>query len=188
MICTADGRRFCLVLALDFDGTLHDDPSDRSGPPNPFEHVPQFEAVLRSADPEGRMAIVISSDWRLHETLAELKAHFSADIAARIVGVTPSLPMPPVAWGGRDTTGQRQDEIETWIHTHAPKTPWIALDDRAEGFRKPYHRLVLVPPHAEDGRGLDEFSLRALSWAIRDGLAASHTPEPAAPEGPAPRA
>lgn len=162
---------FDLHLMLDFDGVFHEDPQELMIEiDEPFVHVPAFEKVVREADPDSRMGIVISSMWRIEETLDQLKAHFSPDIAARIVGVTPVLPVANLGWGGQDTRGHRQSECQAWIACNAPGVDWIALDDRKDGFKMPCDRLVLCTPYDEDGRGLDEYSLRELFWAIKDRL------------------
>lgn len=158
-----------LYLMLDFDGVLHEDPAEYMHEiDTPFVHVPVFEECLRQADPDSRMGIVISSMWRIDETLEQLKAHFSPDVAARVIGVTPVMQVASMGWGGVDPRGHRQSECETWMAYNAPGVPWIALDDRKDGFKTPCDRLVLCTPYDEDGRGLDEYSLRELFWAIKD--------------------
>lgn len=158
-----------LYLFLDFDGVLHEDPAEFLVEiKEPFVHVPEFEKWLRQADPNSRVGIVISSMWRKEENLEQLKAHFSPHVAEQIIGVTPDLPIPSMGWGGTDSRGHRQTEIEIWMAHNAPGASWIALDDRKDGFKIPNDRLVLCTPYDEDGRGLDEYSLRALFWAIKD--------------------
>lgn len=160
-----------LYLHLDFDGVLHEDPQQEMIPINElFVHVPLFEQCLRQADPDSRVGIVISSMWRLEESLADLRSHFSEDIAGRIVGVTPNLPFPNTPWAGPLIRGHRQSEIEVWMAYNAAGVDWIALDDRQDGFKMPCERLVRVTPYDEDGRGLDEYTLRELFWAIKDRL------------------
>lgn len=159
---------FEYFLHLDFDGVLHEDPgSQMIEIKKLFVHVPDFESCIREADPEFRLGIVFDTSFRIHESFDELKSHFSSDIAERMVGVTPIINPPCVGWGQSDKRGLRQLEIETWMHENAPGKPWIAIDDRREGFNNPCANLILCTPYEEDGRGLDEFSLRDLFWAIR---------------------
>jgi len=111
----------CSILFLDFDGVLH--------PPHeatvcPFSYLDNFCTVLREIDPGGALRIVVSSTWRLLESLEELRAHFPPDIAARIIDVTPFLlPVNP------QLAGSRQREIEAWMADHAPGGAWLAVDD-----------------------------------------------------------
>ena len=72
------------LLFLDFDGTLHPEPCYRDGS---LCRRPLFEAVIREA-PD--VEIVITSTWRDTRDLATLRGFFSNDIAARVIGVTPS--------------------------------------------------------------------------------------------------
>ncbi len=73
-----------MILFLDFDGVLHPEPCYSDS--DLFCHRPLFESVMREF-PD--IEIVISSTWRQNRSLAQLKALFSDDIAACIVGVTP---------------------------------------------------------------------------------------------------
>lgn len=105
---------------LDFDGVLHPEFSDAD---LEFCRLDAFETALRElpALPD----IVISSSWRFGVTLDWLRGHFSPDIAARIVGVTPGLQGYEASSG----PGSRQREIEAWITEHRPDASWLAIDD-----------------------------------------------------------
>lgn len=98
-------------LFLDFDGVLHP-PYD--GLPTPKEvcfcHLPRFEAVMRQ---HPGVHIVISSTWRQQFGLAQLRGYFCADIAQRIVGVTPKYPAE-----GPPRLHVREWEILQWLQTH----------------------------------------------------------------------
>ncbi|MFC3106396.1 HAD domain-containing protein [Undibacterium arcticum] len=63
-----------MILFLDFDGVLHRF-GDRIADYCRF--LPRLEAELRDY-PDVKIAV--SSDWRKHHTLEELKGFFSADI------------------------------------------------------------------------------------------------------------
>jgi len=105
-----------MILFLDFDGVLH--PFSR--PNGTLVLVPAVERVLRDFP---CVQVVISSAWRGVHTLQELRSFFSADIAARIIGVTPVLDSP-------DDTGIREAEIRTWLFTAGREDEeWVALDD-----------------------------------------------------------
>jgi hypothetical protein len=79
----------CVVVALDFDGVLHPEPCSQE---NVLCRLPFVEDVLR--DYLEHIEIIMSSRWRMHYSIEDLRAMFSPDIAARIVGVTPSIKRP----------------------------------------------------------------------------------------------
>ena len=127
-------------LFLDFDGVLH---PQYDGGPTPKEvcfcHLPRFEAVMRQ---HPGVLIVISSTWRQQFSLAQLHGYFGADIAQRIVGVTPSYPAE-----GPPRLHVREWEILQWLQTHqASHRPWLALDDSQGDFRDCRHRVVFCHP------------------------------------------
>lgn len=71
-----------VTLFLDFDGVLHPAfcPAEEH-----FCRRPLFEDVMRR---HPAVRIVISSSWRHHYPVGQLRARFSPDIAERIVGTT----------------------------------------------------------------------------------------------------
>ena len=106
-----------MILFLDFDGVLH---HIRARYNEGFQHVPALETVLRDFP---LVKIVISSSWRYHENLEQLREHFSPDIAERIIGVTPTI----------EPTWQehaRFKEISAWIEMNAYTGEWLAIDDQ----------------------------------------------------------
>ena len=124
------------VLFLDFDGVLHPLHEARL---NPFGYMENFSGVLREVDRHATMPIVISSTWRLLQTLEELRAHFPPDIATRIVDVTPFL-----SSANPDLRGSREREISAWMAEHAPDGAWIALDDTELYFEVDCPHLFLI--------------------------------------------
>lgn len=117
------------VLFLDFDGVLHPETALIK---DALLRLPLVEEILREFP---AVEIVISSAWRLDwaeeaEAVANLRRHFSPDIAQRVVGVTPFLgrrqekdlaPLPNL----------REVECLNWLKSNRPAwTPWLALDDR----------------------------------------------------------
>lgn len=108
------------VLFLDFDGVTHPEccTADQL-----FKCLPLIEDVLRY---HPGVEIVISSSWRVHHSPEELRECFSADIAARVVGVTPIAPRTE---GESAKTRVRQVECMTWLDAHRPDADWIAIDD-----------------------------------------------------------
>lgn len=132
-----------MVLFLDFDGVLH--PLDRRD--ELFSCLPLFEQTVRQF-PD--LDIVISSSWRVDHSLEELRAVFTADIAARIVGETPYH-----TDGFTAERYGRESEIRAWLHQFGRESePWLALDDSDWMFSPNCPQLILVDPavgfsHAE---------------------------------------
>jgi len=125
-----------VLIFLDIDGVLH--PNIVHDPELLLIHRPTLEAVLR-ARPDAD--IVISSTWRTTRTLAELRALFSADIAPRIISVTPHWTevQDDDSWGAY----VRQAEIEAWLRANGcPWREWVAVDDQPALFRPFCKNLV----------------------------------------------
>lgn len=129
-----------MILFLDFDGVLH--PAICSDDGDLLCRRPMLETALRT---EPHVDIVISSTWRENHTLGQLQALFSSDIAARIIGLTPT-------WQDvQDDTSMgtyvRQAEIESWLR-QADRIwePWVALDDQPWLFRPFLPNLVRSNP------------------------------------------
>ena len=143
----AAGASHAMLLFLDFDGVLH--PAFCKAR-DYFCHMPLFAAAMRE-HPE--VSIVISSTWRCIYPLDELRKAFPADIAARVIGMTP------------EADGQmRHVEITQYLEQHAPPgAPWVALDDNHFSF--PDHCANLV---ACDGNvGLSAEAIEKLRGLIR---------------------
>ena len=108
------------IVFLDFDGVTH---PEFCRTEKLFTCLPLVEAVLRRHLP---VEIVISSAWRTYHPLSELRGFFAPDMHQRVLGSTPvtakneSMPAAPHV---------RQTECETWLTTHRPGHPWIAIDD-----------------------------------------------------------
>lgn len=125
-----------MILFLDFDGVLHPEPCYDDG--QLFSCLPRLESVLRDFP---AVEIVISSTWREKYCLAELKIFFSADIAARIIGVTPVWQeIPEIV----DALGyQRHAEIEGWLRQSEESwRSWLAIDDKSYLFRPFLKNLI----------------------------------------------
>lgn len=75
-----------MLIFLDFDGVLHSAHAFRAE--QMFSQLSVFEPFFRQ--PEfANIQFVVSSTWRHNRSLEELRAPFSADFRARIVGKTP---------------------------------------------------------------------------------------------------
>lgn len=149
------------VLFLDFDGVMHPEFCHES---KHFVHLNTFETVIRAAP---HIELVISSTWRQKRSLDELKALFTADVVARIVGATPlyaQLEEVPDTLHGFE----REAECRAWLHQHGRAAQeWLALDDRSWNFR-PFNPHVLLV----DGEvGLDADAAAKLAARIYGAMA-----------------
>lgn len=133
--------RWRFVLFLDFDGVLH------PGTSGTMRLVRELERLLtRYPD----VVVVISSSWRMGESLEELRAWFSPEFASRIISVTPVLDQGQPA--------ARQAEAEAWLAENAT-VAYCALDDEPSLFRQGCPWLIATNPRT----GLTEQTLEALS-------------------------
>jgi hypothetical protein len=129
-----------MVLFLDFDGVTHPEPCARS---DEFCFLPYVEQVVRE---HPGVDLVISSSWREQYSLEQLQGFFSADIAPRVVGVTPSSKDLMDTWlPGSALRHEREAQCESWMRQNRPwGTPWLAIDDRAHWFRPDCSDLLLT--------------------------------------------
>lgn len=126
------------LLFLDFDGVLHPEHCHES---KHFCCLEVFEQAIRQA-PD--IDLVITSTWRLQNSLEQLRKRFSIDVAARIAGVTPrfaDLKDVPATLVGYE----REAECHAWRWSHnVPHLPWLAVDDRSWLYRPFCPSLFLV--------------------------------------------
>ena len=84
--------------------------------------------------------IVISSSWREHHSLDDMREFFSQDIQGRVVGVTPDIwdPALPQAF-------VREHECLKWLAANCPTGErWLAIDDRPSFFQPNCPNLFLT--------------------------------------------
>lgn len=87
---------------------------------------------------------MISSTWRTAQTLDDLKAYFSPDLAPRIIDVTPAWRDLPDLLDTISHTYVRQVEIEGWLRaSERPWEIWIAIDDKAYWFKPFLPNLII---------------------------------------------
>ncbi|MGJ7562298.1 HAD domain-containing protein [Variovorax sp. GB1R11] len=139
------------LLFLDVDGVLHPVGADYSFSSSSFfSHLPRLEELLREFR---SVDIVISSDWRLAESIEQLQQYFSDDIRHRIIGATPQIDPSVVV------RHQRQLEIQAWLDGNGcHDAEWVALDDWPSSFDAGFERLVLTDPK----RAFDQDSFQEL--------------------------
>lgn len=123
------------VLFLDFDGVLHAGSGHSGGM---FTHAPALQEALG----EHEVRIVVSSSWRFHKPLSEIRQWLPAALASRVVGAT-----------GEAHIGRwaRFHEIRAWLDHRAPAADWRALDDATFEFPNPCPQLIAC--HPQEGFG-----------------------------------
>jgi hypothetical protein len=116
------------VLFLDFDGVLH---------PASGDSVPEFSKAdaLASAMQGYACEIVISSTWRFHYGLDQLKDFLPAGLAERVIGTTGEDPRSHFS---------RHDSILAWL-AQSDAVDWRALDDANAEFRETSHLIACSP-------------------------------------------
>ena len=133
------------ILFLDIDGVLR-----RKGAPlyalEP-DLCARFERVVRAVP---GVQIVVTSSWREAFSLDEIREHFVASVARRIVGVTPSARL-------RDDF-DRYREVKAYLKRHdGADVRWVAVDDDPENY-PPGAPVVMVDPEV----GLDDVAAAEL--------------------------
>lgn len=134
------------LLFLDFDGVLHPASAYATAP---FSRAPLLEEALAGFE----VRLVVSSSWRFHHSLPEIRSRLPRALASRLVGTT-----------GDPHLGQhaRYHEIHAWLGGVSDAAPWRALDDSAFEFPSACAELILCDPNI----GLDE----AVAGHLRDWL------------------
>ena len=122
------------VIFLDIDGVLAGPKEwDMKWKPElmnsyPFNKkaVKTLNSIIEQTDAE----IILSSDWRKHHDLKELKIIFDMNCVIKApINVTEILPSLSFGWGGKSSIEQdRSREINLFLHSnHISK--WVAVDD-----------------------------------------------------------
>lgn len=146
-----------MILFLDFDGVLHPC-GDAYRAATLFARLPALEALLREY-PDVR--IVVSSSWRT-DGLEALRAMFSDDIGARIIGLTPITERSPDGY----MPAMREQEIINWLTANGGlEQPWVALDDADFQFTIHRERLVACNPDV----GFDDVACAELRSHFKRG-------------------
>ncbi|OKS33368.1 HAD domain-containing protein [Pseudomonas aeruginosa] len=121
-----------MILFLDIDGVLHPDPPQ---PDQRLRSLPRLVEILRD---HHQVEVVISSLWREHLSLDQLRELFPADLRARIIDVTPIAERVD-GW----LPARREEEILEWLAAAGRADEhWLALDDQAWQFTQHRDRLI----------------------------------------------
>jgi len=133
------------LLFLDFDGVLHSTTTS-------IENLFQRASLLNELLVELPCPIVISSSWRFHLELGDIKSKFVDPLSSLIIGKTG----PPEI--GR---WPRYSEIKKYLTLNKPLMDWRALDDAFLEFPDDCQELILCHPK----NGLSEKEIMKLrSW------------------------
>jgi len=130
-------------LFLDFDGVLH----SATRPGVVFTQVQLLEQALAGSTCQ----LIISSSWRFHYPLEELKQMLPDGLAHRVVGRTgPALAVKHA----------RYQEIKAYLDQRGKSLAnWRALDDAVLEFPKDCEQLILCNPNA----GMTKAQVQAVS-------------------------
>ena len=112
----------------------------------------RFEEVVRAMP---RARVVITSSWRDLESLSEIRARFSPDIALRIIGVVPSVLH-------RDDFPRHREVLAYLKNEGLGDEPWVALEDDPIAY--PATAPVLM---TDPDLGFDESAARRLLAMVR---------------------
>jgi hypothetical protein len=130
-------------LFLDFDGVLH----SATRPGVVFTQVQLLEQALAGSTCQ----LIISSSWRFHYPLEELKQMLPDGLAHRVVGRTgPALAVKHA----------RYQEIKVYLDQRGKSLAnWRALDDAVLEFPKDCEHLILCNPNT----GMTQVQVQAVS-------------------------
>ena len=135
------------VLFLDFDGVLH--PTTHGSVL--LSQLPLLESALEGCD----YTMVISSSWRFHMEMENLKKHFSSSVRNKIMGMTGDAYIGAYA---------RFHEINAYVLQHGIKD-WRALDDSYWEFPQGCSQLIRCNPNS----GLTQREVKVLSeWLSQE--------------------
>jgi len=148
-----------MILFLDFDGVLHEDPCYDEA--RLFVRAPDLAQAL---EPFAEVRIVLSTSWRTQRTLDEMSQPLPPALRQRIVDATPLV--APSETPAALRPYRRHAECACWLQRHGHDgTPWFALDDRPSLFAPHCEQLVLC----ESNVGFVDATARRLQAALLRG-------------------
>ena len=153
---TDSGRNFVIVF-LDFDGVLHQDPCP--DPARLFENAPRLAHALSDFP---RVVLVLSTAWRQGATYEQLIELLPVPLRQRAIGVTPNF--SDFASTAALVPYRRQAECMYWMRQNRVQDePWIALDDRPSEFTPYCENLIACNPQS----GFDDAVAARLHSALQ---------------------
>ena len=136
------------TIFLDFDGVLH---PTLAAPADRFLLAPLLGEVVGRFKCE----IVISSSWRFHYEIDQIRSMLPPELSSCVSGAT-----------GEAVIGRhaRHREITSWLDLHGSRD-WRALDDSAFEFPSPCLELI----RCDGAKGITPAELDALAgWLAGD--------------------
>ncbi|WP_430292802.1 HAD domain-containing protein [Pseudomonas sp. B1-22] len=142
-----------MILFLDFDGVLHPDAVYLRGTRRIelraagelFMWAPQLiEALATHHD----IRIVLSTSWVRNLGYQKARKVLPAELGGRVIGATWHSAMNQgwpdyIPWDHQT----RYEQIAAWLARRLEHSPWLAIDDDAEGWPDCLHKhLVLTDP------------------------------------------
>lgn len=148
-----------MILFLDFDGVLHEDPCyDET---RLFARAPD---VAQSLEPFPEVRIVLSTSWRSQRPLDELLRPLPETLGRRVIGATPLTTSADTPAALRPY--RRHAECATWLRANGHEnTPWFAIDDRPSLFAPHCEQLILCDSNV----GFVDATARRLQGALLRG-------------------
>ena len=119
------------IIFLDIDGVISTSQCWGRGNDNKWDAYmfdPKCVAVLNSILIETGTEIILSSDWKHHYSLTEMRDIFTHNgVIKGPIGFTPHSSL----YTGDNLEGGRIDEIHEWLKVHNVKDDltWVAVDD-----------------------------------------------------------
>ena len=155
-----------MILFLDFDGVLHEDPCFDEA--RLFARAPD---LARALEPFPEVSIVLSTSWRTDRTLAEMSQPLPAGLRRRVIDATPLV--TPSEVPGSLRPYRRHAECACWLRRHGhEQTPWLALDDRPSLFAPSCEQLILC----DSQLGFVDATARRLQGALLRGRFGARRP------------
>lgn len=148
-----------MILFLDFDGVLHEDPCFDEA--RLFARAPELAQAL---EPFPEVRIVLSTSWRSQRTLAEMTQPLPEPLRRRVIDTTPLVIAADTPAALRPY--RRQAECACWLRSQGhEQSPWVALDDRPSLFAPHCAQLILCDSNV----GFVDATARRLQAALLRG-------------------
>jgi len=147
------------IIFLDIDGVICTSSTFGKGKDNKWGSYmfdPKCVIALNFILQETGAEIIISSDWRMHYTLHEIREIFAHNFVMKSpIGFTPFSDR----YANNDLEGGRAEEIHAWLKANAWKNDikWVAVDDL--DMTKDLQPNFVLCPNVHDGikrRGIKE--------------------------------
>jgi hypothetical protein len=148
-----------MILFLDFDGVLHEDPC--------FDEERLFArapGLAQALEPFPEVRVVLSTSWRTQRTLAAMVQPLPEALRRRVIDVTPLVTSSDAPAALRPY--RRHAECTCWLRRQGhEQTAWFAIDDRPSLFAPHCEQLILCDSNV----GFVDATARRLQAALLRG-------------------